>query len=179
MSLKDFYQKAVVKKLTAEMGDKNIHSLPKIIKVVVNVGFGKLTKEPKIVETIEGTLKRITGQKPLWSKAKKSISDFKIRKGQIIGAKVTLRGKRMYDFLEKLIKAALPRVRDFRGLSLKALDDKGNLTIGFKEHLAFPEIKSDEVERIHGLEVSIITSAKNKEEAEKLFFYFGFPLRKN
>lgn len=177
MSLKEIYKKEIVSKLMNDFGYKNIQAVPRIEKVVLNVGFGKTIKEPKMVEAAEATLSRITGQKPLLTKAKKSISNFKIRAGQIIGAKVTLRGKRMYDFLEKLIKVALPRMRDFRGLSLKALDREGNLTIGFKEHISFPEIKSDEVERIHGLEVTIVTSASSPEEAKGLFSYLGLPIK--
>lgn len=176
MNLKEFYKKEVVGKLMKELGYKNINAVPKIEKVVVNIGFGKMIKEPKIAEIVEETLKRITGQKPILAKAKKSISNFKIRSGQIIGAKVTLRGKRMYDFLEKLIKIALPRVRDFRGVSNKVFDEKGNMTIGFKEHLSFPEIRPDEVEKILGLEITMVTSAKNKEEAKILFTHLGFPL---
>lgn len=176
MNLKELYKKEVAGKLMKEFGYKNVNAVPKITKVVVNVGFGKSLKEPKVAEAVEATLKRITGQKPLLTKAKKSISNFKLRSGQVIGAKVTLRGKRMYDFLEKMVKVALPRVRDFRGLQPKGFDEKGNLTVGFKEHLAFPEIRPDEVERIHGLEITIVTTAHNKEESKKMFTYLGFPL---
>lgn len=177
MSLREIYKKEVVVKLKNDFGYKNINAVPKVLKVVVNVGFGKLRKEPKIQETIEATLKRITGQKPVWGKAKKSISNFKIRQGEIIGAKVTLRGNHMYDFLEKMIRATLPRVRDFRGLPLKSVDSMGNMTLGFREHIAFPEIKSDEIERVHGLEVTIVTDAKSKEKALGLFKYLGFPFQ--
>jgi len=176
MNLKELYKKEVAGKLMKEFGYKNVNAVPKMTKVVVNVGFGKSLKEPKVAEAVEATLKRITGQKPLLTKAKKSISNFKLRAGQVVGAKVTLRGKRMYDFLEKMVKVALPRVRDFRGLSPTAFDENGNLTIGFKEHLSFPEIRPDEVERIHGLEVTVVTTAKNKAEAKKMFTYLGFPL---
>ncbi len=176
MNLKELYKKEAVGKLMKDFGYTNINAAPKIIKAVVNVGFGKSLKEPKVAEAVEATLKRITGQKPLLTKSKKSISNFKVRAGQVIGVKVTLRGKRMYDFLEKMVKIALPRVRDFRGLSAKGFDEKGNFTVGFKEHLSFPEIRPDEVERIHGLEVTIVTTAKNKEEAKKMLTYLGFPL---
>ncbi|KKR48472.1 MAG: 50S ribosomal protein L5 [Candidatus Magasanikbacteria bacterium GW2011_GWC2_40_17] len=176
MNLKEFYKKEVVGKLMKELGYKNINAVPKVEKVVVNIGFGKMIKEPKIAEIVEETLRRITGQKPVLAKAKKSISNFKIRAGQIVGAKVTLRGKRMYDFLEKLIKIALPRVRDFRGVSTNVFDEKGNMTIGFKEHLSFPEIRPDEVEKVLGLEITVVTSAKDKEEAKNLFTHLGFPL---
>lgn len=177
MNLKGYYQTKVVPQLIKEKGYKNIHAVPKIIKVLVHVGFGKISQEPKITEVVENTLKRITGQNPVWTKAKKSISNFKLREGIIIGAKVTLRGKRMYDFLEKLINVTLPRVRDFRGLSLKSVDQGGNLSIGFKEHIAFPEIRSDEVEKIHGLEVTVVTNARTRPEAESLFKKLGLPLQ--
>lgn len=163
--------------LIKEMGYKNIQAVPKLIKAVINVGFGKLSKEPKIMETVENVLKRITGQKPVLNKAKKSISNFKVRQGQIIGAKVTLRGKRMNDFLEKLVKISLPRVRDFRGLPLKSLDKQGNLSLGFKEYIAFPEIRSDEVEKLFGLEISIQSNAKTRLEASRLFQLLGFPFQ--
>jgi len=176
MNLKEVYKKEVAVKLMKEFGYKNINSAPKVEKIVINVGFGKLSKEAKVAEMVADTLSRITGQKPLLTVAKKSISNFKLREGQIVGAKVTLRGKRMFDFLEKLIKISLPRVRDFRGLSDKSLDKQGNLTLGFKEHLSFPEIRPDEVEKIHGLEVTIVSSAGSREAAKKLFVYLGFPL---
>ncbi len=175
--MKEFYQNTVAPQLMKEAGYKNIYLAPKITKILVHVGFGKMSKEPKIKETVEATLKRITGQKPVWAKAKQSISNFKVQQGEIIGAKVTLRGQRMYDFLEKLVKATLPRVRDFRGLSAKTLDQRGNLSIGFKEHIAFPEIRSDEVEKIHGLEVTVVTNARSRQEAESLFKKIGFPLQ--
>lgn len=177
MSFQTFYKTTVAPALVKEMGYKNIHAVPKLVKAVVNVGFGKLSKEPKIAENIENVLKRITGQKPVLTKAKKSISNFKVRQGQIIGAKVTLRGKRMNDFLEKLVKISLPRVRDFRGLPLKSLDKQGNLSIGLKEYIAFPEIRSDEVEKLFGLEISIQSQAKTRDEALRLFKLLGFPFQ--
>lgn len=178
MSLKEVFKKEIAPKLMSDFKFKNINATPRLQKIVVNVGFGKMTKEPKILETVESTLKRITGQKPILTKAKKSISNFKMRQGQIIGAKVTLRGQRMYDFLEKLIKITLPRVRDFRGIPEKVLDSNGNLTVGFKEFLPFPEIRPDEVERVHGLEVTIVSNAGNLEIAKKMFTYLGFPFSK-
>lgn len=177
MSFKIFYKTKVVPELIKKEGYKNAHAVPKIVKAVVNVGFGKLVKEPKIIENVEGVLKRITGQKPVFTEAKKSISNFKVRQGQIIGAKVTLRGERMNNFLERLVKITLPRVRDFRGLPLKSLDKQGNLSIGFKEYIAFPEIRSDEVEKLFGLEVSIQSNAKTREEALNLFKLLGFPFQ--
>jgi large subunit ribosomal protein L5 len=178
MNLKEHYQKNVVPQLMKDGGYTNVNAVPKIVKVVVHVGFGKISNEPKIKEIIEANLKRITGQKPVLTAAKKSISNFKVREGQIVGAKVTLRGARMYDFLTKLIHITLPRVRDFRGLPAKSLDHQGNLTIGFKEHIAFPEIRSDEVERLHGLEITIVSNAKKREMAEKLFKLASFPFSK-
>lgn len=175
--LKEIYKKQVVPQLMKDFGYKNVHEAPKLVKVVVNASFGKIRKEPKIQEAIENTLRRITGQKPIWTKAKKSISAFKIHKGETIGAVVTLRGQRMYDFLEKLIMVTLPRARDFRGIPLKSLGRGDSLTVGFKEHIAFPEIRSDEVERIHGLEVTVVTTAKTKEEGKNFFKYLGFPLQ--
>lgn len=178
MNLKEIYKKEIIPHLLKDFNFKNSNAVPRLEKVVINVGFGKLIKEPKILETVESTLRRISGQKPVFSKAKKSISNFKMRKGQIIGAKVTLRGKRMFDFLGKLIKITLPRVRDFRGVPLKSLDSQGNLTIGFKEFLAFPEIRPDEVEKVHGLEVTIVSNSKKREVAKQLFTYLGFPFSK-
>lgn len=177
MNLREFYQTQVVPQLMKEKGYKSVMAVPKIVKISAHVGFGKLSQEPKIEEAVADTLRRITGQQPVWTKAKKSISNFKVREGKIIGAKVTLRGKRMYDFLAKLIHVTLPRVRDFRGLSAKSIDKNGNLSIGFKEHLAFPEIRSDEVEKIHGLEISAVTNARTRQEAELLFKKLGFPLQ--
>lgn len=177
MSLREFYKKSVAPKMQKDFNYKNVNQVPRLVKVVVNASFGKIRKEPKIQDMIEDTLKRVTSQKPVWTKAKKSISAFKIRKGEVIGAVVTLRGHRMFDFLEKLINVTLPRVRDFRGLPLKSLGKGNCLTIGFKENIAFPEIRSDEVERVHGLEVSIVTTAKTKEEGRNLFKYLGLPLQ--
>lgn len=173
--LQEKYKKEIVPELKSAFGYKNNLMVPKITKVVVNSGFGSKTKETKFAEIIESTLLRITGQKPVNTLAKKSISNFKLREGTVIGSKVTLRGRRMYEFVDKLINIALPRVRDFRGLRISVVDNNGNLNIGFKEHLAFPEISSDEIDRIHGLEVTVVSTAKNKKEGYKLFQLFGFP----
>lgn len=178
MSLKEKY----IKKIRFELQDtfhyKSVLGVPRFTKVVVNVGFGKLLKDSKIQEIVGNTLERITGQKPVFTKARKSISNFKVREGQVIGAKVTLRGARMYDFLDKLINITFPRMRDFRGLSEKSFDSRGNLSIGFREHVAFPEVQSDEVDRLHGLEVSVTTDAKTEKESKFLFRSAGFPLQK-
>lgn len=177
MNLREKYQKQAVPKMKEEFGYKNNLAAPKIVKVTLNVGIGRSKDDPKAAETAENTLKRITGQAPVYTISKQSISAFKVREGMKVGLKVTLRGKRMWDFLEKLIGVALPRVRDFRGLSPKNIDRTGNLNIGFKEHIVFPEIKSDEVEKLHGLEAAITTTAKTYDESFSLFKHLGFPFR--
>lgn len=173
------YKKEVIPALKEELGYKNNLAVPRLEKVIVGIGTGQGLREPRFTELTEETLKRITGQRPVKTSAKKSIAAFKIRQGMNVGLKVTLRGRRMYDFIDKLINVTLPRVRDFRGLSAKALDGSGNLTIGFKEHLAFPEIRSDEVERMHGLEVTIVTTAKDNQAGLALFKKLGFPIKNN
>lgn len=177
MFLREKYIKQVIPAMKMRFGYKNDLAVPKLEKVVVNVGIGQSLKDAKFKENVENTLSRITGQKSVERKAKKAIASFKIKKGQVIGLMVTLRGKRMYDFVDKLINIALPRTRDFRGLNPKSLDGHGNLTIGFKEHIAFPEIKADEVERLHGLEVVVVTSAKDDEKGLELLKLLGFPFK--
>jgi len=179
MSLKEQYKKEILPKLKEKYGYKNNFQAPRLRKIVLNVGFGRHTKEKAYIDNVVSSLQRITGQKPILNKAKKSISSFKIRQGMIIGASVTLRGERMEHFLEKLIHVSFPRVRDFRGLPDKGVDKSGNLTIGFKEHLAFPEINSDEVENVFGLEVCLDTSATTREEGLELFRLIGFPFKKD
>lgn len=176
--LKQLYLTKVVPALMQEFGHANKLSVPKLLKVTVNVGLGKALTEPKLQEVATQTLSRITGQKPAARRARKSISNFKIRQGMIIGLQVTLRGRRMYEFMDKLINISLARVRDFRGVPAKIFDGQGNLTIGFKEHLVFPEIKNDEVESIHGLEVSITTSATTDAEGKRLLALLGLPFAK-
>ena len=177
-SFKTFYFDKVVPGLKGKFGYKNNLEVPRPLKVVVNVGTTQALKDAKYFDTIVTTLSRITGQKPVPCLARKSIAAFKIREGQVIGEKVTLRGQRMYDFLEKIIKIAIPRIRDFRGLSPDCLDTKGNLSLGFSEHIIFPEIKPDEIERIHGLEVTVVTNAQTQAEALELFKLLGFPFRR-
>lgn len=179
MNIKKQYKKEILPELKKKFNYENDFEAPTINKVVINVGFGKHLKEKAYIDNVVKSLARISGQQPITTKAKKSISSFKIREGMVVGACVTLRGKRMDDFLQKLIHVSFPRIRDFRGLSKKIIDKQGNLSIGFKEHLAFPEIKADEVENIFGLEVSIATSAKNKEEGLELFTLMGFPFKKD
>jgi large subunit ribosomal protein L5 len=178
MSLQNFYKESVAPKLAEELGVKNVLALPKITKVTLNIVLGQGIKEAKFLETAEDTLRRITGQAPVKCKARVSISNFKIRKGMVIGTKVTLRGKQMWDFLDKLVNITLPRVRDFRGISPTAFDDKGNYSLGFKEHMSFPEIRPDEIEVIHGLQITITTTAKSKEEGKALLTALGFPFKK-
>lgn len=174
-SLSEKYHRDIVPKLMSEFGYKNKMAVPRLKKVVINVGFSTSAKESKLQEVAVKTLSRIAGQKPVVTRAKKSISNFKIREGMPVGAMVTLRGPRMYDFLGKLVTIALPRVRDFRGLSASSLDARGNLSIGFREHLVFPEIRSDEIEALHGLEVAIATTSRKREEGKRLFELLGFP----
>lgn len=179
MSLREDYKKEIVPKLKEEFGYKNINAVPVIKAVTLNIGLGPGLKDAKFLETAEKTITRISGQKPVSTKSRKSIAGFKIREGLVVGMKVTLRGKRMWDFLEKLLRITLPRVRDFRGLPAKAFDGRGNYSIGFKEHIAFPEISSDEIELLHGLQVTIATSAKTNKEAQSLLTHMGLPLKNN
>lgn len=177
MAMKEFYKTDVVPKLKEEFGYKNVHAVPTLRSITLNVGLGPGLKDARFLETAEKTLTRISGQRPVKTKARKSISTFKIRSGMVVGMKVTLRGKRMWDFLEKLFRVSLPRVRDFRGLSEKAFDGRGNYSIGFKEHVAFPEIRSDEIEVLHGLQVTISTTANSNAEAKALLTLLGLPLK--
>lgn len=178
VSLYEKYKKEIVPALQKELGYKNAMQVPKVKKVILNAGIGRFVKEPRFIDNVESTLSKITGQKPVRTKAKKSISNFKIREGMEIGVMVTLRGARMYQFLDKLVSITLPRVRDFRGLSEKSFDKNGNFTIGFKENLAFPEIKAEELEKIHGLQIIINTNVKNKAEGKALLMHMGFPFAK-
>lgn len=171
------YKTEVIPALQKDFGHKNATSVPQIDKVVVNVGVGK-AKDSNMIELAEKTIRRITGQHPVKTKAKKSIAGFKLREGTVVGLTVTLRGKKMTDFIEKLIHVTFPRVRDFRGLSVKSFDEQGNLSIGLKEHMAFPEIRPDEVEQVHGIEVTIKTTADNAEEGAALLKGLGFPFKK-
>ncbi len=175
MTLQEHFTKDIVPQLKKELELTNSHSVPCIRKIVLSVGIPVSQKDSKILETVEQNLERITGQKPVRTKAKKSIANFKIREGMVVGVMVTLRGPRMWDFLGRLINVTFPRIRDFRGLSPKLVDAQGNVTIGFREHLAFPEIRSDEVEKIHGLQVTITTTAGTRERGFKLLKALGFP----
>jgi len=173
--MKKLYQEKAVPALQAKFKYSNPMEIPAIEKVVINVGAG--IKHDYNLEMIAENLKKITGQAPVTTQAKKSISNFKLRQGQTIGLKVTLRGNRMYEFLDRLVHATLPRVHDFRGLSPKAFDKQGNYTIGMKDQLAFPEVKAESIEQLHGLEIVLVTSAKKEEEGLALLTELGFPLK--
>lgn len=172
------YQKEVKPALKEKFGIKSEMAVPNIVKVSVNSGINARNTDSHFVELVDGTLSRITGQKPIRTKAKKAISAFKVRENMVVGVSVTLRGQRMYDFLDKLINISIPRIRDFRGLSEKNIDKQGNLNLGFKEHNVFPEIRSDEVERVHGLQICISTTAKTHDRGLELFKLLGFPFQK-
>lgn len=171
------YKEKVAPSLREKFGYTNTMQVPRLKKVVLNIGYGKQAKDKLLLEHIEKTLTAIAGQRPVHTKAKKSISNFKIRQGMPIAAMVTLRGDRMYDFLYKFVHVALPRVRDFRGLSKKSFDARGNYTVGFKEQVAFPEITAELADRFYGLEVTIVTNAKSKAEGLELLSALGFPFR--
>ena len=175
--LKEKYQKEVIPALTKEFGYKNVMAVPKIEKVVVNMGLGEATSNAKIVDTGADEIARITGQKPVTRRAKKSIAQFKVRKGQPIAAMVTLRGERMWEFLDRLVSIALPRVRDFKGVSPKGFDGRGNYTLGLRDQLLFPEIDYMKVDKARGMNVSVVTTAKTDEEARKLLQFIGMPFR--
>ncbi|MGI6583743.1 MAG: 50S ribosomal protein L5 [bacterium] len=177
MGLRERYQKEVVPAMIQRFGYKNIMEVPRLEKVVVNMGVGEAIQNPKLLDAAVNDLSVITGQKPIITRAKKSIANFKLRAGMPIGCKVTLRGQRMYDFLEKLFNVALPRVRDFRGVSPRSFDGRGNYSLGVREQLIFPEIDYDQVEKIRGLDIVIVTSAKNDEEARELLRLLGIPFR--
>ncbi len=172
------FREEIAPKLKAELGYKNIMQVPKVSKVIINAGIGRFVKESGYIENVEDTLRRITGQKPVRTKAKKAISNFKIRENMEIGVMVTLRGPQMWHFLEKLLKVTFPRVRDFRGISAKSFDRQGNYTIGFKENSAFPEVKQGEIDKMHGLQIIVKTTAKNQKDGVALLSAIGFPFSK-
>lgn len=183
MRLKDKYKKEVIPEMMGRFGYKNHMAVPKIEKVVVNTGFGKLVAEKsgeeqkKIQEGIVNDLSHICGQRAILTCAKKAISGFKIREGMLIGAKVTLRKKRMYDFLERLINIVFPRSRDFRGINPESVNKEGNLTIAIREHIAFPEVLPEKAKNIFGLEITVVINAKSREEGLELFKLLGFPMK--
>lgn len=175
--LKDRYSKDVAPALKKEYGYKNVMAIPKIEKIVVNMGLGEATQNAKIVDVGADEVQRVTGQKAVVTRAKKSIAQFKVRKGMPIGAMVTLRGERMWEFLDRLIAVALPRVRDFRGVSPRGFDGRGNYTLGLKDQLLFPEIDYMKVDKARGLNISVITTAKTDEESRRLLQLLGMPFR--
>ncbi|MBD3251785.1 50S ribosomal protein L5 [Candidatus Uhrbacteria bacterium] len=178
MKLAETFKKELAPALKTELGLKNLNAVPTLQKVTVSVAISPSKhKDGKLMETAGEVLKRITGQQPVKTKARISISNFKTRQGQILGWKVTLRGKRMWDFVEKLVHVTFPRVRDFRGIPKTVVDHQGNLSYGFVEHLAFPEVRSDEVEQVHGLQVTLTSSAKGREDGTALFKALGFPFQ--
>jgi large subunit ribosomal protein L5 len=177
--LREKYQKEVIPALTKEFGYKNVMAVPKVQKVVVNMGLGEATSNAKLVDVGADELARITGQKPVTRRAKKSIAAFKVRKGMPIATMVTLRGERMWEFLDRLMTIALPRVRDFKGVSPRGFDGRGNYTLGLKDQLLFPEIDYMKVDKARGMNVSVVTTARTDEEARKLLQFIGMPFRQS
>ncbi|EQC46924.1 50S ribosomal protein L5 [Bacteriovorax sp. Seq25_V] len=176
--LNDLYKNEVKKQMTEKFGYKNVHQVPKLEKIVVNCCTKEAVTNSKIVQSIMDDLGAITGQKPVVAKAKKSVAGFKLREGMPIGASVTLRGEKMFEFLDRLVNITLPRVRDFRGVSPKGFDGRGNYTLGLKEQIIFPEISYDQIDKVRGLGISIVTTATNNEEGRELLNLFGMPFSK-
>jgi large subunit ribosomal protein L5 len=177
--LKTRYVEEIVPKLTEQFSYANPHQVPKVVKIVINRGLGEASQNAKALESSINELTTITGQKPVVTRAKKAIAGFKLRKGMPVGVMVTLRGERMYAFLDRLICLALPRIRDFRGISPKSFDGRGNYSLGVREQLMFPEIEYDSIDQIRGMDISIVTSANNDEEGRTLLKEMGMPFREN
>ena len=175
--LREYYEQTVAPRLRDELKLENVMQVPRITKITLNMGLGEAVANKKILESAADDLSRISGQKPIITKARKSVANFKIREGWPIGCKVTLRRERMYEFLDRLISVAIPRIRDFRGLSPRAFDGRGNYSMGLREQIVFPEIDYDKVDAIRGLDVTITTSAANDEQARALLKAFNFPIR--
>ena len=173
--LKDYYKNDVAPALMKEFSYKSVMQIPKLDKIVINVGCGEARDNAKVIDAIVGDLATITGQRPVVCKAKKSVANFKLREGMNIGAKVTLRGERMYEFLDRLFNVALPRVRDFRGINPYSFDGRGNYNMGLKEQLIFPEIDYDKIDKVRGMDICFVTTAKNDEEARELLSLMGAP----
>ena len=174
--LKNTYEKEIVSKLMGKLSLKNKHEVPKIIKIILNMGLGEDASDNKKLKSCNDDMALITGQKPIITKFKKSISNFKTRKGSNAGVKVTLRSYKMYEFIDRLVNIALPRIKDFRGLSPKGIDDSNNYSFGIKEHIVFPEVNFDKVDKIRGLDITIVTTSKNKKGTLELLKEFNFPL---
>ncbi|MGB9791408.1 MAG: 50S ribosomal protein L5 [Thermacetogeniaceae bacterium] len=177
MGLKERYRQEIVPMMMKRFNYKNVMQVPKLEKIVINMGVGEAIQNPKALEAAVNDLAQITGQRPVITKARKSIAAFKVRAGMKIGCKVTLRGQRMYDFFEKLVNVVLPRVRDFRGVSPRSFDGRGNYTLGLREQVIFPEIDYDKIDKIRGMDITIVTTAKTDEEARELLRYMGMPFR--
>lgn len=177
-SIKEKYSKEAIQEMKEKFGFKNSLQVPRIQKVVVNTGIGKFIKDSNMVKDIVESMELITGQKAVLTKSRNSIAGFKIREGLEVGVKVTLRGKRMWEFLDRLVGASIPRVKDFQGIKVSSVDSNGNLNIGLKEHIIFPEILAENVKNIFGLQVVVVTNAKNREEGLELFRVLGFPIIK-
>jgi len=175
--LREYYKQNVVTELTGKFGYKSIMEVPRITKITLNMGVGEAVADKKIMDNAAGDMTKIAGQKPVVTKAKKSIAGFKIRKGYPIGCMVTLRGPRMYEFLDRLISVAMPRIRDFRGVSARGFDGRGNYSLGVKEQIIFPEIEYDKIDAVRGMNISITTTAKTDDEAKALLAAFKFPFR--
>ena len=176
--VKEKYETEVVPYLMKKFGYKTVMQCPKLVKIVINTGLGDIKDNAKSIQLTENEIKMISGQQPILTKAKKSVANFKVREGQTVGIKVTLRGERMYNFYDKFVSIALPRLRDFRGVSDKAFDGRGNYSVGLKEQLIFPEITYDQVEKIRGMDVAIVTTAKTDEDARELLRSLGMPFKK-
>lgn len=177
MGLKERYRQEIIPQMMKRFDYKNVMQVPRLEKIVINMGVGEAIQNPKALEAAVNDLAQITGQRPVITKARKSIAAFKLRSGMKIGCKVTLRGERMYDFFEKLVNVVLPRVRDFRGVSPRAFDGRGNYTLGLREQVIFPEIDYDKIDKIRGMDITIVTTAKNDEEARELLRQMGMPFR--
>jgi large subunit ribosomal protein L5 len=175
--LKDYYTNEVVKELKEAFAYKNAMEVPKIVKIVVNMGLGEAIQNVKIIDSAVSEIEAITGQKPIVTKARKSIATFKLRQGMPIGCCVTLRRERMYEFLDRLVNVALPRVRDFRGITAKSFDGRGNFSLGLKEQIIFPEIDYDKIDKLRGMNIAIVTTAKTDDEARKLLKLMGMPFK--
>lgn len=176
--LKEFYKSDVAPALMGKFGYKSVMQIPKLDKVVINIGCSELKDNAKVLDSIMGDLGKITGQKPIPTKAKKSVANFKLREGMTIGAKVTLRGDQMYEFVDRLFSVALPRVRDFRGINPNGFDGRGNYNMGVREQLIFPEIEYDKIDKVRGMDITFVTTAKTDEEAKELITLLGAPFAK-
>jgi large subunit ribosomal protein L5 len=176
--LKEFYQKTVIPKLTKDLGVKNVMQVPKITKITVNMGVGEAVADRKVMDAAVADLTKITGQKPMLCMSKKSVATFKVRENLAIGTKVTLRGERMWEFFDRLITIAIPRIRDFRGINPRSFDGRGNFSLGIKEQIIFPEIQYDQIDQLRGMDITITTTAKDNKQGKALLDAFNFPFRK-